>query len=79
MNNKNKSFRELIFDIIERSEEQSLLSTLYDYLMIVTIAISLLPLAFKQDNTAFLVMDAAAVALFMMDYILRCSILKTIG
>ena len=39
--------------------------------MIVTIIISLIPLAFKEDTFLFVAMDKVTVAIFILDYILR--------
>ena len=40
--------RKRVFEIIERSEGNDLLSTLYDWFMIAIIVLSLIPLAFKS-------------------------------
>ena len=39
--------------------------------MIVIILVSLIPLAFKEDNTLFTVMDKVSVSVFIFDYALR--------
>ena len=63
--------RERIFQIIEKSEENDIASRIYDIFMIVVIVISLIPLAFKDDNGVFYVMDKVAMVIFIADYILR--------
>ncbi len=63
--------RRRIFEIIEKSEVDDRLSSLYDYFMIMIILVSLFPLAFKQNNTIFMMMDKVAVFIFIVDYILR--------
>ncbi len=63
--------RKRIFEVIETSNGNDLLSTFYDYLMMVAIVVSLVPLAFKQDTPTLLVLDKITVSLFILDYILR--------
>ena len=63
--------RKRIFEIIEKSEGDDTISAVYDYFMILVIIASLVPLAFKADNTVFRIMDKVTVAIFIVDYILR--------
>lgn len=63
--------RKRIFEIIEVSKGSDLWSSIYDYFMMVVIVASLLPLAFKQDTVAFVVIDKIAVTIFIIDYLLR--------
>lgn len=63
--------RKRLFDIIEKSEGHDIPSSIYDYLMIVAIVVSLTPLAFKMDTPAFRIMDQVTVVIFIIDYILR--------
>lgn len=63
--------RKRIFQIIEKSEGHDKLSSIYDISMIVIITISLIPLAFKEDNLGFNVLDKISVAVFALDYLLR--------
>ena len=63
--------RKRIFDIIEKSEGHDIPSSIYDYVMIVAIVVSLTPLAFKMDTVEFQWMDRITVILFIIDYILR--------
>ena len=63
--------RKSIYEIIEKSDGSNKLSQFYDVFMILIIGISLIPLAFKQDNTAFIIVDKAAMVIFIIDYLLR--------
>ncbi len=65
--------RKRIFEVIETSNGNDLLSSIYDYLMIVAIIVSLIPLAFKQDTPTLVVVDKITVTLFLLDYVLRLS------
>lgn len=63
--------RERIFNIIEASDGDDKLSTIYDYFMIVIIIASLIPLAFKIESPFFEAIDNIAVAFFIIDYCFR--------
>lgn len=63
--------RKRIYEIIEKSEGHDKLSSVYDFSMIIIIVVSLIPLAFKEENTVFYIMDKASVSIFIIDYILR--------
>lgn len=63
--------RERIFQIIEKSDGEDKPSRIYDTLMLVSIVASLIPLAFKTENTIFFVIDKAAMVVFVIDYLLR--------
>lgn len=63
--------RKRIFEIIEKSDGNDRLSSIYDVSMIVVIVISLIPLAFKQEGALFKVTDKITVAIFIIDYVLR--------
>lgn len=63
--------RKRIFEIIELSNGDDKLSSIYDSFMMVVILISLVPLAFKQDLLVFRFIDKIAVAIFIIDYFLR--------
>lgn len=64
-------YRKRIFEIIEKSDGDDRLSSIYDWMMIVIIVISLLPLAFKQENVFFEIIDRITVTIFIVDYFLR--------
>ena len=63
--------RERIYQIIEKSDGEDKPSRIYDTLMLVSIVGSLIPLAFKPENTIFLVIDKTAMGIFIIDYLLR--------
>ena len=62
--------RKKIYEIIEPAKN-NLLSSIYDVFMMAVIVISLVPLAFKETNTAFTVIEYATVGVFVLDYLLR--------
>ena len=63
--------RKRIFEIIEVSKDGDRVSAIYDFFMIFVIVMSLVPLAFKEETTAFIVIDKICVVIFIIDYLLR--------
>jgi voltage-gated potassium channel len=63
--------RKRIFEIIESADENDKISRIYDLIMMITIIVSIFPLAFKSTNTAFVIIDYVTVSIFIIDYILR--------
>ncbi len=63
--------RRKIFSIIEPVNNGNKLSDIYDFIMMLTIVISVVPLAFKETNTLFQWVDYITVAIFILDYFLR--------
>ncbi len=63
--------RKRIFEVIELSDGNDKLSRFYDVVMMCTIVISLIPLAFKEINALFLAIDYVTVGIFVIDYLLR--------
>ena len=63
--------RKRIYEIIEPANRSDKLSTFYDVFMILVIIISLVPLNFKEDTTALVVIDKVCAGIFIIDYILR--------
>ena len=63
--------RKRIYEIIEVSDGKNILSSIYDFFMIVVIIASLIPLAFKTEYFAFKVIDKICVIIFIIDYLLR--------
>ena len=63
--------RKRIYEIIEASEDGDIVSAIYDFVMILAIVAGLVPLAFKTEYRAFVVIDRICVVLFIIDYILR--------
>lgn len=64
------TWRKKLFDIIE-TESHLLISRIYDWLMLVVIVISLIPLAFREQTTTFIWFDRISVSIFILDYLLR--------
>lgn len=64
-------FRSRLYEIIEVSKEGDRLSRVYDLVMMCAIFLSIIPLAFKESNTAFDMIDSAVVVLFILDYLMR--------
>ena len=67
-----KTLRKEIFDIIE-TESQTLVSKLYDWIMLVIIVVSMVPLAFREQTPVLYWCDRISVAAFILDYLLRWS------
>lgn len=65
------NMRERIYQIIEKSDGEDKLSRVYDIIMLISIVGSLIPLAFKTENTLFFVIDKIALVIFIIDYLLR--------
>lgn len=63
--------RKFIFKIIEPSDGGNKLSRIYDFIMMGTIIVSIVPLAFKTSNALFVWIDNISVSIFIIDYILR--------
>ena len=63
--------RKRIFEIIEVSDGNDRLSSIYDTAMLALIILSLIPLAFKAETTLFAVIDKVCAATFILDYVLR--------
>ena len=65
-----KDWRKDIFDIVE-TESNALISRIYDWLMLVLIVISLVPIAFREQTSLFEWFDKVSVSFFILDYLLR--------
>ena len=63
--------RKRLYEIVEQSTENDKASKVYDIFMMVVIFISLVPLAFKKDYNALLIIDKVAAGIFIVDYIIR--------
>lgn len=63
--------RKRIYEIIEVAEGEDKSSQIYDILMIISIVLSIVPLAFKESNVCFLAIDKITVCIFIIDYLLR--------
>ena len=65
--------RKRIFEIIEASKDGDTLSSIYDSIILVTVIVSLVPLAFKDQAPVFSLIDKVSVSIFIVDYLLRWS------
>lgn len=63
--------RKRIYEIIEMAPEDDKLSIGYDIFMMITIFISIIPLAFIENNYFFDIIDKITIVIFIIDYILR--------
>lgn len=63
-------WRKKLYDFVE-AESDTLITKLYEWLMMIMITISIVPLAFREQNLLFEVFDKTAVSFFIIDYILR--------
>lgn len=63
--------RKRLFEIIEKSDGNNKLSSIYDVFMLVIILLSLIPLAFKNFTYSLILIDKFCVSIFILDYILR--------
>ena len=63
--------RKRLYSIIEPAGNGDRFSKIYDFIMMATIIISIVPLAFKETNLIFQWIDYITVGIFVLDYILR--------
>lgn len=63
--------RERLFQIIEVGDEDDKLSRAYDFLMMATIIVSIIPLWSHDDSALFNIIDKVTVIVFIADYLLR--------
>lgn len=63
--------RKRIFEIIEFDYKDDTLSKCYDLFMMLTIFVSIIPLAFKEQTTALIIIDKVTVVIYIIDYLLR--------
>lgn len=70
--------RKRLFEIIEFSKDDDRFGIIYDIFMMITIIISIIPLAFVDVKPCFIWIDEITVLIFIMDYFLRflCADLK---
>lgn len=67
------NIRDKIYRIIEPkyNNKDSLLSRVYDWVMLIAIFIAIIPLIFREQSTLFYFFDVIPCALFILDYVLR--------
>ncbi|MEE1197761.1 MAG: potassium channel family protein [Acutalibacteraceae bacterium] len=63
--------RKKLYYMIEPNDIGNKLSNIYDFFMIATIIISIIPLAFKETNIVFKYIDYITIGVFIIDYFLR--------
>lgn len=63
--------RKRLFEIIEVSGDKDRASMVYDLMMLVSIIVSIVPLAFKEAPGFFRITDIVTTILFIVDYLLR--------
>lgn len=64
------TWRSKIYDTIETGRN-SIVSKIYDWAMLFFIVISIIPLAFREQNVWFDWFDKVSVSVFILDYLLR--------
>lgn len=64
------SLRKRLYSLIELDENGNP-NDMYDYIMMISIVLSLVPLAFKEDYLLFECIDHICALLFIVDYIFR--------
>ena len=63
--------RKKIFRIIEIADDQDGISRVYDAIMLITIVVSMIPIAMKDNDGVYRVIDWYAAIVFTIDYLLR--------
>lgn len=63
--------RKRIYEIIEVSKDNDKLSSVYDFFMMFTIIVSIIPLCTHNDIVVLDIIDKVTVVIFILDYILR--------
>lgn len=66
--------RKRIYTIIEHGERQGVagkISAVYDFVMMLAIVVSIVPLAFKENYPIFTYFEYVTVSIFILDYVLR--------
>ncbi len=63
--------RKRIYYVIEKSEDNDRVGKIYDWIMLVSIIASIIPLFFKTQTIAFSIIDDITVTIFIVDYFLR--------
>lgn len=63
--------RKRIYQIIEASKDGDKLSTVYDIIMFMAIAVSIIPLMFVEEYPCFRYFETVTVTVFILDYFLR--------
>lgn len=64
-------FQQKIYSIINKDINHNLISRIYDWVMLVMIILSIIPLMFLNDYRIFRIIDIVTVTSFIIDYLLR--------
>jgi len=67
----NRVLRKRLFEIVETSPDRDIPSAIHDYIILVTIIISVIPMMCKRPNYLFHLFDMTAAYIFIIDYIFR--------
>lgn len=63
--------RKRIYEVLANENENDKAAAIYNFIMVVLIALWMVPLWFKGKNDAFIVLDRCCTAVFIVDYLLR--------
>lgn len=63
--------RKRLYEIIDLAKEGDTWSNIYDFFMMITIFVSIIPLAFKEQYYILSWIDQITVGIFIIDYLLR--------
>ena len=63
--------RRRIFEVLTSANENDLVATVYNFVMSVLIVVWMVPLWFKEEIPAFVILDHVLTAIFIVDYLLR--------
>jgi len=63
--------RKRIYEIIEQGHSGDYVSLAYDFLMLIAITASIIPLMFVEETPSFRIIEQITVIIFIIDYLLR--------
>ena len=63
--------RQAIFGLLDRNNRTSWVNVVYDWVMVIAIFVSLLPLMFMEQHRVFWYTELISTIIFVIDYILR--------
>lgn len=63
--------RKKIYEMVDAVDSPGIIDNIYDYIMLIVITGSLIPLAFKNEHPVLIVLDKICVVVFIIDYLLR--------
>ena len=63
--------RERIYEVLANKNDGDRAAAVYNFAMVVLIVVWMVPLWFKEEIAAFIVLDRACTAIFIVDYLLR--------